>query len=193
MAGRAALGFSVHTGWAAMVAVAAKNGAVLGRRRLVLLGDDPERPRFVFHAASKLPLDAAERLVAASQELSYANALADLREAIGDLRDDRVVACGIVGSQSAIDAPLESVLRSHALIHTAEGRLFREAVRRACEAVGLATIEVSSRDLRGRGAASLGVAQGNLDDHLATVGRAAGRPWAKDQRDAYLAAAIALA
>jgi hypothetical protein len=192
MAGLAALGFSVHTGWAAMVAVGSKD-AVLDRRRFVLIaGDAPERPRFVFHAASKLPIEAAGKLVAESQELAYANALADLHAAIRALPDHDVVACGIVGADRPLEAPLESVLRSHSLIHTAEGRLFREAIRRAGEAVGIAVVEVRSRELRARAAAALRVGEGKLEEHLAAVGRAAGRPWAKDQRDAFSAAAIAL-
>jgi hypothetical protein len=191
MAKRAALGFSVHTGWAAMVAA---DGSVLDRRRIVLMsGEDRARPRFVFHAASKLPFAAAERLVADSTGLAYANALAELRAAIRGLEEHEVVACGIVTGGRPLTAPLESILRSHALIHTAEGVLFREALRRACEALGIEATQVPSRELQARGAAALGIAEPRIDDHLAGVRRAAGRPWAKDQRDAFLAAVVALA
>jgi hypothetical protein len=191
MAKRAAVGFAVHTGWAAMVAT---DGDVLDRRRIVLMsGEDREHPRFVFHAASKLPFAAAERLVADSTELAYASALAELRAAIRGLQEHEVVACGIVTGGRPLTAPLEGILRSHALIHTAEGVLFREAVRRACEGLGIGAVQVPSRELRPRGAAALGVDEAKVDDHLVSVGRAAGRPWGKDQRDAFLAAAIALA
>jgi hypothetical protein len=191
MAKRAALGFSVHTGWAVMVAVGSTDRAVLDRRRIVLIsGEDRDRPRFVFHAASKLPFEPAERLVADSTELAYANALAELRSAMQELD---VVSCGIITGGRPLTASLESILRSHALIHTAEGVLFREALRRACEALGIAAVQVRSRELRGRGAAAVGVAEGKMDDHLAAVGRATGKPWGKDHRDAFVAAAIALA
>src|SRR2546430_16489842 len=77
--GRAALGFSVHTGWAAMVAVSSGpdgSTVILDRQRLVLMGNDPHRPRFVYHAAQKLDPGAAERLLPQSGQGSPAQAQA---------------------------------------------------------------------------------------------------------------------
>ena len=60
----AALGFSVHTGWAAAVIITGGHGSigVLVRDRLQLLPDE-SIPRFVFHRAAELPIAAAKGLI----------------------------------------------------------------------------------------------------------------------------------
>jgi hypothetical protein len=196
--GRAALGFAVHTGWAAMVAVGwgtAKSAAILDRRRVIMIArGDPQRPAFIYHAASKLPPDAAERLIRESAELSFANAKTALRAVLEALRakEYEVVASGIVVGGRPLAAPLEKVLHSHPLIHTAEGELFRGALRRATEALDMPATEVRARDLHSRAAVALAIPVGSVIEHLAEMGGAAGSPWAKDQKDGYLAGVIAL-
>jgi hypothetical protein len=196
--GSAALGFSVHTGWAALVAVAADRSAavaVLDRRRVEMIpAADRQRPRFVYHAAARLSPAAAERFVRESADRAASNAADALRGAIADLAASGwgAVAAGIVGGDPRPPPPLEAILRSHALIHAAEGELFRRAVRAAGEAAGLRVVEIRAKELGAHGAAALGVPAAKLAERLAEIGRAAGRPWAKDQRDAYLAACVAL-
>jgi len=195
--GRAALGFSVHTGWAAMVAVSSGpdgSTVILDRQRLVLMGNDPHRPRFVYHAAQKLDPGAAERLVRESVQESAAKAKAALEQAVAEIETKRyrvVAGSIIVGSQSP-PRSLDSILKSHSLIHAAEGELFRSAIRSASKALRIPITEVRSRELAARAAAILGIPAAEIDDHLAAVGRAAGHPWAKDHKDACLAASIAL-
>jgi hypothetical protein len=183
----AALGFSVHTGWAVEVAVAPRSPAsaeVLDRRRIELLdGSDVEGPRFVYHAARSLSLDAARRLIARSLERSERAARAALQAAVDSLAAD-VVAAGIVIGDRPAPASLQAVLASHPAIHAAEGELFRSAVRSAAEALGIAVVEVRAKELQSRA--------GTIADQLDVIGRAAGRPWAKDHRQACLAAAVAL-
>ncbi len=58
----AALGFSVHTGWAALVALSGPADApqVVDRRRIELIdGPDADAARFLYHLASELDLPAA--------------------------------------------------------------------------------------------------------------------------------------
>lgn len=195
--GRAALGFSVHTGWAAMVAVSgpAISAAVLDRRRLVMIpGSDPERPRFVYHAARELQLEPAERLIRESAALAREGATAALQAAVEELetKEYQTVAVGIIAANRPLSAALDAILESHSLVHAAEGELFREAIRGASRTVGIPVAEVRARDLHARAAAVLGVSEGRVAQVLARIGRAAGRPWAKDQKDACLAALIAL-
>lgn len=197
--GRAALGFSVHTGWSVMVAVSsepATSVAVLDRRRLVMIpGSDPESPPFVYHAARRLKLDAAERFIRDSAELSSTEARAALRAAVEHLasREHEVVASGIVVGGRPPAASLDAILRSHPLIHAAEGELFRGAIRGASEALGIPVTELRAGDLQSRAATALGIPAGSVARRLSEIGRAAGRPWAKDHKDACLAALIALA
>jgi hypothetical protein len=62
---RAAIGFSVHTGWAAAVAVGgpAEAPEVLARARLELLREEDGVVRFVFHSVEKKPLGEARAVV----------------------------------------------------------------------------------------------------------------------------------
>lgn len=191
---RAALGFSVHTGWAALVAVAGtgSSSVVLQRRRVELF---PGPYRFAYHAAQKLDLPAAERLVRETAQTSGSNAETALRAALEALGAESydVVGAGLPVGARPVSEPLETILQSHARVHAAEGELYRSSVRDASTALGLPVTEVRARELPARAARALGVSAGSLDELLARVGRAAGRPWAKDQRDACLAAWIALA
>jgi hypothetical protein len=196
--GRAALGFSVHTGWAAMVAVSSgptTSVEILDRRRLEMIpGSDPERPRFVYHAARKLGLNEAERLIRESAELSLAKAKVSLRAVVEELgtRDYEVVASSILVGDRPHTASLDAILKSHSLIHGAEGNLFRGAIRDASESLEIPVTEVRAKDLHSRAATTLGIPAGNMAQHLAGIGRVVGRPWAKDHKESCLAALIAL-
>ncbi len=196
--GRAALGWSVHTGWAVLVAVSgpAASAAVIDRRRIQMMPHrDVKRPRFVFHAAQKLPPAAAARLVRTSTQMSWKNAKAAIQAAADDLRKHGydVAASGIVVGNKRLDVPLASILESHALIHTAEGQLFRDAIRRACESLRMPVTEIAARELNARAAKQLRRSEAAVAQDLAGIGAAAGRPWSKDHRQACLAALIALA
>jgi hypothetical protein len=180
-----------------MVAVSAGpagSTVILDRRRLTLMGNDPERPRFVYHAAQKLGRGAAEQLVRESVQESLANAKDALERAVAEIEAQRysVVAGSIIVGSRPPPQSLESILKSHSLIHAAEGELFRSAIRSAGKALRIPVTEVKSKELPARAAAILGIAASDVDGYLATIGRAAGRPWAKDHKDACLAASIAL-
>src|SRR5882724_4616296 len=115
-----ALGFRVHSGWAVMIALAGDE--VLERCRIELMESGlPVQP---YHAAERLPFAGAERLIRRSAEVSRRMARASLERPWAH----RVrVAC--VLDSSARELPeLKAVLGSHALIHTAEGELYREAL-----------------------------------------------------------------
>jgi hypothetical protein len=77
------------------------------------------------------------------------------------------------------------------LIHTAEGALFRGAIKSASEALKIPITEVPARELPLRASSALGVPLAALLDRLAAIGRTAGKPWAKDQKDAFLVALLA--
>ena len=177
-----------------MVAVSAppRSAAILDRRKLEMIADGS---RFVYHAASELPLAEAGRLVRTCTKLSLARAKEALKAAVEALEDREceIVAGGIVVGNRPLTAPLESILKSHSLLHTAEGELYRAAIREACRSVGITVTEVPARELPARSARALGVPDGKVAEHLAEIGRVAGRPWAKDHKDACLAALISLA
>jgi len=193
---RATFGFSVHTGWAAMIAVAGppKSPVILDRRRVEMMGNEPTNPRFVYHyAAESLALPAAERFVRKAIEQSRDNALVALEAAIAELRkkDYDIVASGILVGNRPLEAALPDILKSHSLIHTAEGELFRVAVKRASERLKIPVTEIRARDLEPQAAKVLGISSAKVKERLDAIGRAAGRPWSKDQKTALLAALVA--
>lgn len=183
---RTALGFRAHSGWAAMVAVAGTIDAprVLERRRIVIA--DPELPgsKQPYHAATELPFAKAEALVRRAIESSRALALEAMAAAVKLLRSQghEVAACGVVlGSGKALPG-LEGILASHALIHTAEGEMFRDVLVWAAQKHRLPVTGVREKGLDATALKRIG-----------PFGKLIGPPWTQDQKYATVAALMALA
>lgn len=96
---------------------------------------------------------------------------------------------------SAVTLPsdLAKILASHPLIHTAEGVFYREALATAAEKCGLEIARIPRRELLDRFARALGTDEDEAREWLTSMGRAVGPPWARDQKDAAMAALVALA
>jgi hypothetical protein len=165
---RVAIGFSVHTGWAAAVAVGGPKATVLARQRVVLA--DSDYGRFVYHAARETPAFASE-MVKESRQVAVKRGTKALKELIADLAGHQVVAIALPPAKRALP-PLEAILASHSLVHSAEGELFRAALLTAGEKVGLAVVEL----------APVATPALSVD----------GPPWGKDQRTAAALAWAAL-
>ncbi|HEY6322715.1 MAG TPA: hypothetical protein VJA16_14260 [Thermoanaerobaculia bacterium] len=196
----AALGLRVHSGWAALVALSGPlaTPAVLVRRRIELVDRDSSGGNQPFHAARGLPLDAAQELVGRALDGATRMARGALAAAIGELRRQGAgrIACGILQSAARPLPSLAAVLASHALVHTAEGELFRDALAKAAASKGvpaLRALRIKEHELLDRCTARLGVAPGDLERHLAELGRTLGPPWRQDEKLATLAAWLALA
>ncbi|MCU1272838.1 MAG: hypothetical protein JWO48_269 [Bryobacterales bacterium] len=165
---------------------------VVTRRRIELIDRDiPAQP---FHAAEGLPLKQAEAIIRRSTDCARRLAQAALRSAISDLQTQgyAVVACGLLRSAARPLPALEEILKSHALIHTAEGELFREALSHASEQCGLPVSSVKEREVFARASTALGIADDELKRRLAELGRQLGPPWREDQKLATLVAWLAL-
>jgi len=195
-----ALGFSVHTGWAALVAVSrsAEGLAVLDRRRVGML-PVPLTPRqdaypHVFHAARELPLADAERFVRLAEDEARARARDELGATVQGLRagGHRVVGSAIITAREAPSRSLEEILQSHTLVHAAEGALFRAVIRGASEDLGLAVFQVPAPELVRRAARALGLGKDEIPEFLTRLGRPLGPPWTADHKAATLAAVLAL-
>ena len=191
---RAALGFRAHSGWAALVAVAGPvaEPTVRLRRRVELSLRTPRQP---FHAAEGQPFAAAEALIEGATDEATRLAQAAVREAITELRGQghEPVAAGLLLATGRALPGLRETLASHALIHAAEGAMFRDALRQASLASGLRVVEIRERELDGRAASSLRHTTAALGDRLAQWGKALGPPWTQDQKRAALVAWLALA
>jgi len=86
---------------------------------------------------------------------------------------------------------LEKILASHALIHTADGELFRECLLHAGERCGLEVVSLRERELLEQAANVLRVPQPSLLRRVTELGRALGSPWTQDEKFATLAAWVA--
>jgi hypothetical protein len=191
--GQAALGFRAHSGWAALVAVAgpaASPSAVL-RRRVELSRSTPRQP---FHAAEGLAFAAAEDLVRHATDEATALAERAVREAVAELRaaDHAPGAAGLLLAAGRPLPGLREVLASHALIHAAEGELFRDVLRRASRGCGLTLVEAVERELEERASRSLRRSPAQIRERLAEWGKALGSPWTQDEKRAALVAWLAL-
>src|SRR5713226_909350 len=150
---RAALGFKTHTGWAAVVAIA--GGEVLAKRRIDLATDF--RTGAVFHAGQELPFAQAQALIASSQ-LRFEGKAGDAIAAI--VEDLRAARCEVIGSGIVAGNPrplpaLESILKSHALVHAAEGQLYRQVFATASAACRVPAVLVPAKELASRAARSM--------------------------------------
>jgi hypothetical protein len=194
-ASRAALGFRSHSGWAMLVAVGGAAGApsVLLRRRIELAG--PRTPRQPFHAAEGRPLKEAEALIRRSTSEARELAGRGVEQAVAELgkAGARIVGCSLLLASGRRLPALAEILASHALIHAAEGELFREALREAARGCGLPLAEVKERELPDQAARSLGITPAEQKRLLDEWRRVLGPPWRQDEKLAALAAWLALA
>jgi hypothetical protein len=188
----ASIGFSVHTGWAAAVTAGGspRSPVVLDRRRVKLADSDDTLQAEVYHRAADMRVPEATKFLRLSREtvVERAYALIDpLR------REHALLAVGIVTSAGKLPSDLAAILRSHPLVHTAEGVFYREAIAAAAEKCGLAVVCVPRRELADRFASALRADDAGARGWLDGAGRDLGPPWGRDQKDAAAAAVVALA
>jgi hypothetical protein len=117
-----------------------------------------------------------------------------LGEAVAELRSagHAPVAGGLLLAAGRPLPGLREILASHALIHAAEGALFRDVLRQASGRLGLRLVEVAERELEDRAARSLGRPATAIRARLAEWGKALGPPWTQDEKRAALVAWVAL-
>lgn len=188
----AAIGFSVHTGWAASVVVEKSSGTarIVGRSLIRLADSDDTVRAEVYHRAARLSGPAAAKFVAEAA----ARAARIARDAVESLRRSQpLVAAGIPTGAGKLPSDLAAILRSHPLIHTAEGVFYREALAKAANDCGIEVVRIPRRELLDRFAAASRLNEKAAREWLAAAGRELGRPWARDQKDAAMAALVALA
>jgi hypothetical protein len=188
---QAAIGFRVHSGWAAAVTVAgsAESPQVLDRRVIILADAKIKGSKQPFHAAERLPGMEAEALIGRCRRSTWALARRGLNE-IGQGRE--IGACGMLIASGRALPELAAILASHALIHTAEGEFFRDAIAAACRQRRLPIERIRERELFDGCAARLKLSRAEIDERLSDWGKLLGPPWRQDEKFAALAAWLAL-
>ena len=193
----AALGFRAHSGWTALVALSVTKGApcVLARQRIHLVEPFTYRFRQPYHTAKNLPLDEARAFVVGVQThargLAY-RAVRGLQESLHE-QGYRITRCGLVLASGRPLPNLPDILASHALIHTADGELFRDALLHASARCGLLSKTAKERELLNEGSRTLRLTPSALTRRIADLGRPLGAPWSQDEKLASLIAWLALA
>jgi hypothetical protein len=182
-----ALGFRTHSGWTSAVAVAGSPAKplVLIRQRMELASLDAGAKQ-PYHAAEPLEFADAAALIQRCRDSSMSLAEAGLNALLAqlDAQGHRVVGAGIVFASGRALPDLAAILKSHALIHTAEGEFFRDLVLRACARRSLPVTRITERDARDRDAKAW--------THIDGLGKSLGPPWRQDEKLASLAAWTAL-
>jgi hypothetical protein len=191
----AAIGFRVHSGWGAMVAVAGSPAApeILLRRRIEMVDRAARGVVQPYHAAAEMKLADAEKFLARCLADARMRARREIERAVADLADRRVAVCGMLISSGRSLGKLEATLGSHPAIHTAEGQHFRSAIRGACEDLRLPLHEVKEKELFLRVIEKLGVPAERIAQTLAAIRKQAGPPWTQDEKFAALSGWLAQA
>jgi hypothetical protein len=194
---RAAIGFRVHSGWAAMVAVSLEKGepVVLERRKLLLVKTFSYTFRQPYHTAEKMPIDEATEFVRSVEKESRELALAGIRslqKELGEL-DYKICGCCLLLASGRELPEFEKILASHALIHTADGELFRESIRHSCAHSKVPLAAIKERELLAAASKSLNKRPEFLNRQVTALGKPLGPPWTQDEKLATLGAWFTLA
>lgn len=188
----AALGLAPHSGWAALIGVGGSSATprVLVRERIEMASSRDPESRQPYHAVEGLEVAEAARRLAGYAATAERMAHRAIERTVGQLDRDghRVVGLGILEAAGRKGASLAAVLASHALIHSADGDHFRNAIAAAGERCHLTATRVRTRDLDREAAAAIGKAPLALQQAVRELGRELGPPWAADQKAAALLA-----
>ncbi|MGA8221634.1 MAG: hypothetical protein WB780_08260 [Candidatus Acidiferrales bacterium] len=194
---QAALGFRVHSGWAALVALTLAKGApaVLERERVHLVETFTYEFRQPYHTALKLGTVEGRAFVSRMRTEARRLALRAIRDAQVSLEAQgyKVARCGLLLASGRVLPGLPQILASHALIHTADGELFREALVDASGRCGVECVKVREKDLFDSASEALHRKASVLQSSLKEIGRPFGSPWSQDEKFAALVAWLALA
>src|SRR5882672_623220 len=194
---QAAVGFRVHSGWTALVALCLEKGApvILARQRGHLVETFTYEFRQPYHTAEKVLLGQAREFISRMQAEARRLAYRAMRELESRTREQgvKLTRCGLLLASGRPLPSLEKILASHALIHTADGELFREAILHASARSGLAMSAVKERELLDRAGKALRRKPSDLMRRVAELGSPFGSPWTQDEKFATLAAWLALA
>jgi hypothetical protein len=184
-----------HSGWAALV-VLGKQGddfVIVDRRRIELVKD--EWAKQPFHAAEGLPAQAAHDLVKRGIDAAHKIAAREMKAAVEreSQRKNEVKACAVLVGSPMPNWSVAEILAVHFRMHKAEGVLFREALIHAAKECKLKALEIPEKEIMAYAEHKLKFPAPELSKQLSAIGKVAGPPWGKDQKDAALAAMIAFA
>ena len=192
----AALAFRAHSGWAAMVVVAGDANSIelIDRGRIELIDSSISGSKQPFHFAEDMSLKEATKYIDrcnTKTRLLAKNAFATIIDEMNK-NDVTIVACASMQSSGNPLPALEKILASHALIHTAEGEFFRDAIAKACEFNNLQLTKIKEREVYQLASARFKLTEEELQERINKLGKLLGPPWRQDEKMATVAGLLAL-
>jgi hypothetical protein len=189
-------GLKAHSGWAALVVVGNQNSEIeiIDRRRLELVDDGQLWAKQPYHTAENLNSAEAAKVVKSGIHMAQRCALVEMRAALRRTRANgfQVAGCAVLVGDPMPEWGVDQILAVHFRMHKAEGVLFRDVLVRAGQKCGLGTVQIPEKALDQQAKATLGTQMPTIVKRIAALGKSVGPPWGKDQKDATLAALIAL-
>ena len=190
----AVFGFKAHSGWAALVVLGTRGGnlEVLERSRVELV--EEEWAKQPYHAAEELKPAEARKVVKRGIDAAKRIALREMRNAVERTRESgfEVRNCGLVVGNPMPGWSVDEILAVHFRMHKAEGVLFRDVLAEAADACDLRLVAILEKQLLEHAQSALKTSASSLSQRVAALGKAVGPPWSRDQKEATLAAMIAL-
>jgi len=192
----AAVGFRVHSGWTALVAIAVEKNrpVVLARRRPHLVENFSFTFRQPYHTAAKMSLDEAAAFLRGQRSEARRLARRALESAECDVAEQgyQLTRAALLVASGHPLPELGRILTSHSLIHTADGEFFRKALLDASAARKLAVTTLKERQLLATASSELRQQPAALGLFVKNIGKPLGSPWSQDEKFAFLAAWLAL-
>lgn len=190
---RVAIGLKARTGRAILIAI----GGTVERPLFVVRAQLPLLPEGAFapyHAAENLEPAAAEASVRRDVAAAHRLAASGIRDAVKRLAKagDIVAGCGVLVGPPLPSWSTAQIVAVHVRMHQAEGVLFREVLVTGARACGFEPLELPEKTAIVSAAERLGLTRARLDALVAGLGKEAGPPWGKDQKEAAAAALAAL-
>ena len=177
------IGVSDHGGWAVLVTVA-RDGALLDRRRVELVGEG--LPKLPHHSEGQgLPLDEAVELVErvrVSAERHAVLALDAVTMAVPRILGVALRKC------PPLPPTIAERIQDYYAQNNADWVMYRQALASAAEARGWPVHWYDAKSILGAARQTLGVE--SLDPHFQHVRKAIGPPWNNDHKLAMAAAIV---
>jgi hypothetical protein len=194
---KAVLGLKSHSGWAALVVLGTDGGElqVIDRRRIELVDEgDAGWAKQPYHAAEHLRPEAARDVVKRGVAAARRIAAQEMRAVVRRTRaaKHKIAACAVLVGDPMPDWSVDEILAVHFRMHQAEGALFQDVLGAAARACGITLVTVPTKKLATQAGTVFGLRTSAILTRIALLGKSVGPPWGKDQKEATLAAAIAL-
>jgi len=186
----------MHSGWAAFVVLTmdGEQPRVLARGRPHLVETFTYRFRQPYHTAESMAVDDARVFISAVETEAMRLARSTIQAIHTGLQEQghELAVLALLRGAGKPLPKLDKILASHALIHTADGELFREALVQASEKCSLAEVDIKEKELVDKACQVFRFSATRLNQEIANLGKPIGPPWSQDEKLAALAAWLAL-